>query len=71
MKRVFDIDMQCCLNCGAGELKIIASILERPVIEKILSHVRPGPDVSRVEHWMTRRRDLAGHCGARARQCGN
>ena len=38
LKRVFDIDMQYCLNCGAGELKIIAAILERPVIEKILSH---------------------------------
>jgi hypothetical protein len=29
----FDIDMQHCPNCGAGELKIIAAILERPVIE--------------------------------------
>ena len=33
LKRVFDIDMQRCPNCGAGELKIIAAILERPVIE--------------------------------------
>ena len=33
-KRVFDIDMQRCPNCGAGELKIIAAILERQVIEK-------------------------------------
>ena len=39
LKRVFDIDMQHCPNCGAGELKIIAAILERPVIEKILSHL--------------------------------
>ncbi len=31
--------MQCCPNCGAGELKIIAAILERPVIEKILKHL--------------------------------
>ena len=42
LKRVFDIDMQHCPNCGAGELKIIAAILERPVIEKILTH--PGLD---------------------------
>ena len=28
LKRVFDIDMQHCPNCGAGELKIIAAILE-------------------------------------------
>jgi hypothetical protein len=30
--------MQHCPNCGAGELKIIAAIPERPVIEKILAH---------------------------------
>jgi hypothetical protein len=29
--------MQQCANCGAEELKIIAAILERPVIEKILT----------------------------------
>jgi hypothetical protein len=27
-----------CPNCG-GELKIIAAILEQPVIEKILTHL--------------------------------
>ena len=47
LKRVFDIDMQHCPHCGGGELKIIAAILERPVIEKILSHLgldpRPPP----------------------------
>ena len=31
--------MQNCPNCGAGELKIIAAILERPVIEKIFAHL--------------------------------
>lgn len=30
--------MQHCPNCGGGELKFIAAILERPVIEKILTH---------------------------------
>jgi len=43
LKHVFDIDMQHCPNCGAGELKIIAAILERPVIEKILSHLGLDP----------------------------
>ncbi len=38
-KRVFDIDMQHCPNCGAGEIKIIAAILERPAIDKILKHL--------------------------------
>jgi hypothetical protein len=36
-KRVFDIDLEYGPNCG-GELKIIAAILEQPVIEK-----RGGP----------------------------
>jgi hypothetical protein len=43
LKHVFDIDMQHCPNCGAGELKIIAAILERPVIEKILTHLGLDP----------------------------
>lgn len=38
LKRDFDIDMHTCPNCGGGELKIIAAILEWPVIEKILIH---------------------------------
>ena len=38
-----DIGMQRCPNCGAGELKIIAAILERPVIEKILAHLGLDP----------------------------
>ena len=46
LKRVFEIDLEHCPNCG-GELKIIAAILEAPVIEKILTHLglrpaRPG-----------------------------
>jgi hypothetical protein len=43
LKRVFDIDIQHCPNCGGGELKIIAAILERPVIEKILAHLGLDP----------------------------
>jgi hypothetical protein len=43
LKPVFDIDMQHCPNCGGGELKIIAAILERPVIEKILKHLGLEP----------------------------
>ena len=38
LRRVFDLDLQHCPNCG-GELKIIAAILEQPVIEKILTHL--------------------------------
>ena len=43
LKRVFDIDMEHCPNCGGGELKIIAAILERAVVEKILSHLGLDP----------------------------
>ena len=37
LKRVFDIDVERCPNCGA--LKIIAAIEDPPVIVKILSHL--------------------------------
>ena len=38
LKRVFNLDLEHCPNCG-GELKIIAAILERPAKEKILNHL--------------------------------
>jgi hypothetical protein len=41
LKRVFALDLEHCPNCG-GELKIIAAILEAPVIERILTHLE-GP----------------------------
>ena len=37
-KQVFDLDLEHCPHCG-GELRIIAAILEAPVIEKILRHL--------------------------------
>jgi hypothetical protein len=38
LERVFDLDLKRCPNCG-GELKIIAAILETPVIERIFTHL--------------------------------
>jgi hypothetical protein len=35
--------MQRCANCGGGELKIIAAIPQRPVIEKLLTHLGLDP----------------------------
>ena len=35
--------MEHCRNCGGSELKIMAAMLERPVIEKSLSHLGPDP----------------------------
>jgi hypothetical protein len=41
--------MQHGPNCGGGELKIIAAILDRQVIEKIIGHLgrdpQPPPEV--------------------------
>jgi hypothetical protein len=39
LKRVFEIDMEHCSQCG-GTLKIIAAIEHPPVITKILTHTR-------------------------------
>jgi hypothetical protein len=43
LKRVFDIDMRHCLHCGGRELRILAAIVERPVIEKNLTHLGLDP----------------------------
>ncbi len=37
LKRVFQIDVETCPNCG-GTVKIIACIEDPPVIERILNH---------------------------------
>ena len=38
LKRVFDIDVECCPHCG-GTLKILAAIVDPSVIAKILAHL--------------------------------
>ena len=58
LKRVFDIDMQRCPHCSGGELKIIAAILERPSIEKILNHL--GLDPHPPPKARSRQADLDG-----------
>ena len=49
LKRVFDIDIERCPQCG-GKLKIIAAIEELAVIERILTHLglsaQPPPRTS-------------------------
>jgi hypothetical protein len=40
LKRVFSIDMERCPVCQQGRLRIIAAIMERSVIEKILRHLK-------------------------------
>ena len=47
LKRVFEIDLEHCPNCG-GQLKIIAAILESAVIERILTHLGLQADCGRM-----------------------
>ena len=42
LKRVFDIDMEICPNCG-GQIKVIAAIEDPPVIRNILTHLGLSP----------------------------
>ncbi len=39
LKRVFAIDIEHCRRCG-GKLKVIASIEEPALIERILAHLK-------------------------------
>ena len=41
LKRVFAIDIEVCRRCG-GRLRVIASIEEPAVIERILDHLHVG-----------------------------
>jgi hypothetical protein len=50
LKRVFNLYLEHCPNCG-GELKVIAAILERPAIEKILTHLE---QFLTITIWQTR-----------------
>jgi Putative transposase len=38
LQRVFELDLTQCPHCG-GDLKIVAAILQRQAIEKILNHL--------------------------------
>ncbi|VAX05763.1 hypothetical protein MNBD_GAMMA19-522 [hydrothermal vent metagenome] len=42
LRRVFDIDMEKCPNCG-GPVKVIAKIEEASAIKKILTHLGLSP----------------------------
>jgi hypothetical protein len=42
LKRVFNLDLTHCPHCG-GQLRIVAAILQRQAIEKILNHLGLDP----------------------------
>ena len=47
LKRVFNIDIETCSECG-GDVKIIASIEDSVVIRKILAHLAQNVSVQQV-----------------------
>ena len=49
LKRVFQIDIERCERCG-GAVKIIASIEDPVVIEKILAHLERRASVRSTPH---------------------
>ena len=49
LKRVFWIDIETCEHCG-GALRIIASIEDPAVIERILVHIEPRDGASATPH---------------------
>jgi len=58
LKRVFDIDIEKCPDCG-GKVKIIAAIEDPAVKEKILTHL--GLDASPPTIWPARAPPLIEH----------
>jgi hypothetical protein len=49
LKRVFAIEIERCRRCG-GKLKVIASIEEQPVIDRILEHLGAASDAFDLSH---------------------
>jgi len=70
LERVLAIDMPHCPNGGGGELKLIAAILQRPVVQKILTHLgldpQPPPPRAGARGW-TGPRPPQPHRGAHLR----
>ena len=44
LKRLFAIDVERCPRCHQGALRIIAAITSRPIIRRILCHLKLAPD---------------------------
>jgi hypothetical protein len=48
LKKVFNIDVESCHACGGKNVRIVAAIMKRDVIWKILSHTGLPPDIPEV-----------------------
>lgn len=44
-RKVFNIDVESCHACGARNVKIVAAIMQKTVIAKILAHIGVPPDI--------------------------
>jgi hypothetical protein len=65
LRRVFAIDILACPDCG-GRLRLLATIAERAVVEKILMHLGlpadpPCPSPARTPEWLPGVRRAADH----------
>lgn len=48
LRKVFGIDVESCHACGGKNVKIVAAIMTKSVIEKILNHIGLPPDIPEV-----------------------
>jgi len=65
LRRVFAIDILACPDCG-GRLRLLATIADQAVVEKILTHLGlpvepPRPSPARTPAWLPGVRDAADH----------
>jgi hypothetical protein len=65
LRRVFAVDILACPDCG-GRLRLLATIEDRTVVEKILTHLGlpvdlPQPSAARTPAWLPGVRAGADH----------
>jgi hypothetical protein len=65
LRRVFELDILACPDCG-GRLRLLATIEDRAVVEKILTHLGlpvdlPRPSAARTPEWLPGVREAADH----------
>ena len=65
LRRIFAIDILACPDCG-GRLRLLATIEDRAVVEKILTHLGlpadpPCPSPARTPEWLPGVRGGADH----------
>jgi len=65
LRRVFALDILACPDCG-GRLRLLATIEDRAVVEKILTHLGlpadlPLPSAARTPEWLPGVREAADH----------